>query len=264
MTGEGFETRGWCRFRAEPATLAWCDAAEPVARAAMAAPEHGHWWRAGGTWFVGVGVLGNDASGRVPGGPALAGAAAAVARSRMGAAFPGWDAGQVSAVRAGYPKRAPGESDAAFDYRRRRDAAHVDGILPVGPERRRVIGEPHGVILGIALTEGAPGAAPLAVWEGSHRLIRDALAKALSSVPRGDWGKTDITEAYRAARRAVFESCPRVEIVLGRGEACVLHRHLLHGISAWRAPAHAAGGERIVAYFRPLLSAGVPAWLARD
>jgi len=260
----GFRTRGWCRFPAEPATLAWCDAAEPAARRAMAAPEHRDWWRAGGTWFAGVGVLGNDACGRVGDGPPLAGRAASLARALMGADFPGWDPGQVSAVRPGYPRRAPGESEAAFDYRRRRDAAHVDGILPVGPERRRMIGEPHGLVLGIALTDGAPGAAPLAVWEGSHRLIRKALAEALSDVPRENLEKTDISEAYRAARRAAFGTCRRVEVVLRRGEACLLHRHLLHGISPWRAQDGPTGEARIVVYFRPVLAAGAAAWLERD
>jgi hypothetical protein len=90
---------------------------------------------------------------------------------------------QVSVTYPGYPRQDPGESDAAHRFRRDRDAAHLDGLLPVGPEKRRFLRETHAFILGIAVTEASEGAAPLVVWEGSHRMIRDVFAQAFDGVP---------------------------------------------------------------------------------
>ena len=70
---------------------------------------------------------------------------------------------QVSAVYPGYPKPRQGESDAAFRYRLNRDAAHVDGLLAIGPERRRMLRERHAYILGLPLTECSETAAPMTI-----------------------------------------------------------------------------------------------------
>jgi hypothetical protein len=82
---------------------------------------------------------------------------------------------QLSVIRPGYPQPSPEETPAAFAYRRDRDAAHLDGLLPIGPEKRRMVKEPHGWILGLPLNETT--ASPLTIWEGSHEVIRAALLR---------------------------------------------------------------------------------------
>lgn len=86
-----------------------------------------------------------------------------------------WHKAQVSAVLPGYPQQGGEETEGAARFRLRRDAAHLDGLLPVGPDRRRKLREPHGFILGIPLTEASPDASPLVAWEGSHLNIREAI-----------------------------------------------------------------------------------------
>jgi hypothetical protein len=221
-----------------------------VARAAIAAAPDG--WRCGGTWHPGVDLLPNAPDGSVG-----------------GAAFP-WEAlplprtalhrGQISAIRPGYPQPWAGESDAAFGYRLRRDAAHLDGLLPVGPARRRMIHEPHAWILGLPLTACSAEAAPLVLWEGSHLVMQQALRQALAAVPRADWGSTDLTVAYQAARRTVFATCPRRTIPVLPGQASLLHRLCLHGMAPWGEGAEAPDDGRIIVYFRPMLGSA-SAWL---
>ena len=92
------------------------------------------------------------------------------------------DKAQISVVYPGYPCAMEGESAAAFNYRQRRDAAHVDGLLPEGPERRRHLREPHGFVLGLPLTQSSETASPMVVWEGSHKIMREAFQKALQGV----------------------------------------------------------------------------------
>ncbi len=155
--------RGWRKVGPDRAIAAWARAALPQARHAIA--ESADPWRCGGTWFVGVDALRNDPDGRV-----------------AGVDFP-WSAlglkplplhrAQVSTIRPGYPQPSSEESPAAFRFRQSRDAAHLDGVLPVGPNRRRLIREPHAWILGLPLTDIR--AAPLVVWEGSHRIMGPAL-----------------------------------------------------------------------------------------
>ena len=70
-----FFEKGWCRFPHDPTLAAWVSHALPVARDAVAEPEHAQWLRCGGTWFAGVNVLPNNASGAVGVGPVLAGQA---------------------------------------------------------------------------------------------------------------------------------------------------------------------------------------------
>jgi hypothetical protein len=249
--------RGWCRFAKDEAVSAWAEAALPAARAAMVDPGLAHWWVCEGTWFVGVDALDNDARGALGDGPALGGAPVAFISEAFGG-LPALHKAQVSVVRAGYPKPREGESEAAFGFRLRRDAAHVDGIRAEGAERRRRIAEPHGFILGVPLTDAGPDAAPMVVWEGSHEIMRARLCEALKGHSPQDWGQVDITEAYVAARREVFETCKRVEVHAGPGESYVLHRLTLHGVAPWRA----GEGDRIIAYFRPEI-ARVQDWIER-
>ncbi len=249
---------GWCRFAWDEAVCAWAEAVLPAARMAMADPELAHWWQCEGTWFVGVDALDNDTRGAVSDGPVLDGAPVDFISETFGG-LPDLHKGQVSVVRAGYPKPRAGESEAAFGYRLRRDAAHVDGIRAEGAERRRRIAEPHMFILGLPLTDAGPEAAPMVVWEGSHEIMRARLRAAMSGHAPQEWGQVDITEAYVAARREVFETCKRVEVHARPGESYLLHRLTLHGVAPWRAGA----GDRIIAYFRPETDS-VRDWIEAD
>jgi len=251
--------RGWARFPPEPAVRDWARAALPVARARVADPDlRAAWLVCGGTWFVGVDALPNDARGDLGAGP-LGGAALAAAQALCGA-LP-LHPGQLSVVWPGYPRPREGEGDAAFGYRLRRDAAHVDGLLAAGPDRRRMLKERHAFILGLPLTDCGPGASPVSVWEGSHEVMRAAFARALAGVPEARWAETDLTDAYHAARAEVFATCPRVTLPVRPGEACLVHRLALHGVAPWQDGAEAPEDGRMVAYFRPLLPGPARDWL---
>ncbi len=165
-------------------------------------------------------------------------------------------------IRPGYPQRGTEETEAAARYRRDHDAAHLDGLLPEGPQRRRRIAEPHGWILGLALNDATAGASPLVVWEESHRIMRAALMAALTPHDPADWGRVDITDAYTAARREVFARCRRIAVPTAVGEATLLHRLVVHGVAPWGVGARAPEPGRIIAYFRPQM-ASVSDWLTQ-
>ncbi len=115
-----------------------------------------------------------------------------------------------------------------------------------------MVREPHGWILGLPLNRADAGASPLVVWEGSHRVMGAALRDAFSG-QSGDLENVDITGAYQAARKQVFDLCPRVELPGKPGEAVILHRHMIHGVAPWAEGAEAEAPGRMVAYFRPML-----------
>ena len=239
---------GWQRIGPHPAITAWAAAARQAALATLASTTET--WRCGGTWFVGVDALPNGPDGAVG-----------------GVAFP-WDAlpltpeplhpAQLSVIRSGYPQPSPDETPAAFAFRRDRDAAHLDGLLPIGPDKRRMVKEPHAWILGLPLNDTT--AAPLTVWEGSHHLIRAALLTALEPHPPETWGHIDITDAYQQGRREVFASCRRIELPARPGEATLLHRLTIHGVAAWKPTDTAPEEGRMIAYLRPQLP-NVRDWL---
>ncbi|MEM0949071.1 MAG: hypothetical protein AAGK37_16860 [Pseudomonadota bacterium] len=247
------DERGWVRFPADARSRAWADATMAAACRALEDPALDRWWRHGRTWFAGVGALPNAPDGAVDNVP-LAGPALDALGWRDS-----WDKGQISVTRPGYPAQDPEETDAAHRYRAVRDAAHVDGLLPVGPKRRRMAREYHGFILGIALSDASPDASPLVVWERSHHVIAEALRAALEPRPRAAWPDVDLTETYHAARRRSFETCRRVTVPLAPGEAVLVHRHALHGVAPWAAGATSAPEGRAIAYFRPAIA--VEAWL---
>ena len=83
---------------------------------------------------------------------------------------------QVSIIYPGYPKPRQGETKAGFNYRLKRDAAHVDGLLPVGAQRRRMLREPHAYVLGLPLNTCDTKASPMVVWEGSHLIMHKAVS----------------------------------------------------------------------------------------
>jgi hypothetical protein len=245
--------KGWTVIGPDPRIAAWAGAALPAAIAAIAAAPDG--WRCGGTWHAGVDLLPNAPDGSVG-----------------GAAFP-WDAvpidpaplhrGQISVIRPGYPQPWAGESDAAFGYRLRRDAAHLDGLLAIGPSRQRMIREPHGWILGLPLNICSRDAAPLVVWEGSHVVMAEALLDALAGTSPEDWGEVDLAAAYQAARRDVFARCQRRTVPVLPGQASLVHRLCLHGMAPWGEGASAPQEGRMIAYFRPLLPSPA-AWLDKS
>jgi len=246
-----FDALGWQRFAPEGTLKNWIDHAAPFAReAAQDTSQHSDWLRCGGTWFVGVDALPNDTLGRIGDGPALVGSALDFATDREGN-LPLHRA-QVSVIYPGYPKPMLGESDAAFRFRRDRDAAHVDGLLPVGPDKRRYLQEPHAYVLGIPLN--ASTASPMVVWEGSHKIMRDAFTSALAKVDPANWHTIDLTDTYQAARRRCFETCARREISVPLGGSYLIHRLALHGVAAWKDTDTAPTQGRMIAYFRPELS----------
>ncbi len=252
-----FFARGWVVFEADPAVSAWVEAARPLAEEIAADPQaRADWLRCGGTWFAGVNVFPNGPDGAVParGVPPLAGAPVDFVAERLGLSGFAWDRAQISVCYPGYPQPWEGESEAAFRFRLKRDAAHVDGLLR-DAERRRSLGETHGFILGLPLSDTPAGAAPFVVWEGSHEVMRRAFRRRFAGIAPEDWGREDVTEAYQAARREAFETCPRVEIQARPGEATLVHRLALHGVGPWRAP---EGPPRAIAYFRPDPAPGAP------
>jgi len=252
--------KGWCRFGYDPALAEWVRLALPAARKAVGARENASWLRCGGTWFVGVNALPNDPSGAVGGSGPLRGDAVCFIRQALGISAFRWDRAQISACYPRYPQPMESEPAAAFRYRRERDAAHVDGLLPEGIDRRRHLREYHAFILGIPMVEFSADASPFVVWEGSHELIRRALSERFSERPPDRWGDEDLTEAYHQMRRRVFASCRRVEIPATPGEAFIAHRLVLHGVAPWAESATAGDDGRMICYFRPIIG-GPLEWL---
>ncbi len=246
-----FFTRGWCQCEFDPVLNEWIRLALPIARATLTAPQYARWYRYQGTWFAGVNALPNDASGAVGESGPIRGLAVDFIESVLGLRGFAWDAAQVSVCFPGYPQPMPGESDGRARFRRERDAAHVDGLLPEGHDRRRHLREHHGFILGIPMVEYNADAAPFVVYEGSHELMRETFAARFAGIDPAAWGDEDITETYHAARERVFAQCDRVELHARPGEAFIAHRLSLHGTAPWRDTAVAGDDGRMICYFRP-------------
>lgn len=242
---------GWRKIGISKRIAAWSNAAHPVAVKAL--QETAEPLRCGGTWAVGLDLLPNAADGSIGGVP--------LPWDVLGLTPQPLHRAQLSTVHPGYPQPSPDETEAGYGFRLRRDSAHLDGLLAIGPEKRRMVKEPHAWILGLPLTSSA--ASPLVVWEGSHLVMQAALSRVFAGHAPDTWGDVDITEAYQTARAEVFRSCNRLELPGVPGEAVVLHRHLIHGVAPWAEGAKAPPEGRIVAYFRPLMPS-VAAWAAAD
>lgn len=261
---EGLATKGWCKIGRDPALRAWVDAARPVAEGILADPQaRADWMRCGETWFAGVNIFPNGPDGAVGDKvPPLSGNALELALTSLDLAQIALDRAQISVCLPGYPRQGAEESAANFRFRRDRDAAHLDGLLR-DDNRRRTLGEVHGFILGIPLSDTPPDAAPLVVWEGSHEVIRAAFRARFRGIDPVDWVAEDVTDFYAATRREVFETCRRVTVHARPGEAYILHRLAIHGVAPWGDK----GGQipRMIAYFRPDPCPGQPPgwWLER-
>ena len=252
---EALAMRSWARFDWDNRTALWAEAACAAGRKALQDPGLAHWYQCENTWFVGVDALPNDATGALGDIP-LEGAALEAIRAGLGP-IPPLHAAQLSVIFPGYPRPRANESEAAFGYRLKRDSAHVDGLLAEGSQRRRHLREPHAWILGLPLSDSHPDAAPMVVWEGSHKVMAQAFRNAFLDHPPEVWGEIDVTEIYQTARREVFDSCPRVRVHARPGEAYVVHPLALHGVAPWSAP---DGPGRMIAYFRPECPGGIADW----
>ncbi len=265
MSGD-LARRGWVRFAHDAQIAHWAACALQPAQAALSDPKLAHWLDCEGTWFVGVDALDNAADGAINGSGPLKGAAIEAVAAQIGP-LPPLHRAQVSVTWPGYPRPRRTESAAGFRYRLKRDAAHVDGVRPVGPHRRRFVLEPHAFILGLPLTEAAPDAAPLVVWEGSHHIMSAAFQKAFAGRAPDQWSQVDVTDIYQAARRQAFETCRRVALPAQPGQALLVHRLCLHGVAPWEGAATDEPGDqgnktqgRMIAYFRPELPGGIAGW----
>ena len=240
-----FHDFGWEFFAPDPRVKRWAESAYPAAVQQAADPaEQAKWLRHGKTWFVGVDSLPNETDGSIGGVP-LQGPWDRTINTQQAL-----HRAQVSVIYPGYPKRDPDETEAAHRFRRDMAAAHLDGLLPEGPTKRRHLREPHQWILGIPLNKS--NAAPLIVWEGSHEIIRSAMLTAFAGVSPSDWGDVDVTDIYKDAREEVFETCDAVAVEMVPGQAVAVHRLAIHGVAPWEKGAKAPPEGRMIAYFRPV------------
>lgn len=248
-----FGFTGWRRIAYDPRLAHWAKRARQIAIGVAQDPKmREQWLVCQGTWFVGVDALPNKANGDLPDAEFPAG---------LHSLCPGpYHKAQVSITYPGYPKPREGESDTAFQFRKNRDAAHVDGILGLGTPKRRFVQEPHAYILGMPLNDFDVGASPMVVWEGSHHIMQSAFQDAFAGMTDAEIRKTDITDLYQQARKHVFDTCERVEVHARPGEAYVLHPMCLHGVAPWAPSAAAPPEGRMIAYFRPQLGSALD-WL---
>lgn len=244
---------GCVRFAATQPARSWAVAAGTLARSLSNQPEHRlRNLRHGKTWFVGVDLLPNDANGAIADIPLRGPWQAHLPVHRP------LHRAQVSIVYPGYPRQDPEESEANHRYRVRRRAAHMDGLLPEGPERRRYPREFHAYVLGVHL-DGC-SQAPTVYWRGSHRIMGQAMRAAIAG---RDSAQVDVTEAYHAARRHVFETCEMVPLDGATvGASFLMHRFTLHGTEPWEA-ATQEGESRMIAFLRPEFETAAE-WLTAD
>ena len=256
----GFAEDGFAVYDADPSIAAWASAALPLAKVALQDKRlRETWLRCEGTWFVGVDALPTGPEGGAGETP-LSGKVIDDLNRYLSFRKPLHKA-QLSAVFPGYPKPREGESEAAFRYRLKRDAAHVDGLHAIGEERQRHLVEFHAFLLGIPINGYSADASSLVVWRNSHKIIRDALAAELKGIDPSQWPEVDLTNAYQNARRVCFDQCERIELPVAPGQSLVMHRHLLHGIAPWGSDATAPIEGRMMAYFRPEIAGERSSWL---
>ena len=259
---QNYEDNGWVKFKYDAKLYDWL---KTVSREVFSEIQNhdnrNNWLRYQGTWFSGVNVLKNNIQGAVVGGLRLDTDSSRWALEKFNVKEIKWDKGQVSVCYPGYPKPAHSESLAAFKYRLKKAAAHVDGLHPIGKEKIRKLKEQHAFILGIPVTLSSKKASPLVVWEGSQKIVKHYFKKSLSNVDPNDWGNIDLTTLYHQARREIFQSCRKVEIHATPGESYIVHRMALHGVAPWDGRAKADKDGRVIIYFRPEVKFSKMGWL---
>ena len=246
-----FHELGWKLFPKDENIYEWAKYAKAWVETKIRRREYENsQLRCGGTWFAGVNFLENDFSGGLGNVP-LSGIPIAQIKSKYGHYFNKWDKAQVSICYPGYPKRTENESDKAFSYRKDNYGAHVDGIIPVGNARSRYFKEPHAFVLGVVLSDFNEDAAPLIVWEKSHKIIHSSIYKKLKPYEPNLWHNIEVTKEYQTARRLIFKNCRQTTIWAPVGSCFLVHRHSLHGIKPWGLRGTSEAGGRMIAYFRP-------------
>ena len=244
-----YTDNGFCLFDHDDALFAWVASSLEPARLAVSAKRNRHWFRHDNTWFVGVNALPNKKTGRIGNGPALQGGAVDFIQRYLTSGDLSVDRGQISVCYPGYPKPSIGESELAYGYRLRRDAAHIDGVMRVGVERNIV--EHNDYILALPMVKFSSDAAPLVVWQGSHKIMQVALSSFLADYPVEQWSTVAITDVYTKTRKQIFANCQRIEVQFEPGQSLLGHRHLLHGTAPWGTSASAGPDGRMICFFRP-------------
>jgi len=246
--------QGWGQLPVSTELEAWQNYTLPFALQRMQAPDLQQWWRYQNTWFVGVNALPNDTNGALDTGPSLPTDLLKQLTDYVACTELALDQAQISACMPGYPKACADEPAASFAFRTQYYAAHLDGLRPLGPERRRHLTEQHSLILGIPLSNHLPEAGPVMVWPGSHKLIQAWLQAEFANVPEPQWLEKDLTHGYQSVRRHILETIQPEPIYTPPGGAYIIHRHAIHGQGLWPENiANVGNNGRIIAYFRPHL-----------
>ena len=245
-----FEHKGWTKFKFDQRVARWANAANSKITSKLKNKEiFENNLSCQGTWFVGVDALENDTDGAL-GEISLSGPFKSLMKR---AEARGLHAAQVSIIFEGYPKPRDQESESSFNFRLKRDAAHVDGLIADFPGGPRKLKEPHAYVLGIPLNQAPKGASPVVVWEGSHHLISKAFNRLFLNRDPEEWADLDVREIYMQTRKIIFEKCKRRVLHANLGESYMIHRLCLHGISPWDSEIKNFNEGRKIAYFRPKL-----------
>ena len=249
-----FQTKGWVKFDYNATIDNWVNQARPFVKQAMEHDDNQHWWRCGNTWFVGVNLLPNDNQGNIGDG-FLSGEVNDFIQQYFIMPEKGFDRAQISTCVPGYPQPSVNESGTAFNFRLNKDAAHVDGVLPIN--KRRFLQEYHAFILGIPLTDIDINTSPFVIWEQSHSIIEQTFSQRFNNIPYHQWQHEDITECYKSARQQVLDSCKRRVIEAKVGEVYFAHRLSVHGMTRWKQTENTSEhnkttkSNRTICYFRP-------------
>ena len=156
-----FEHKGWVKFKFDERVVRWANAANSKLISKLKNKEiFDNNLTCQGTWFVGVDALENGTDGAL-GEISLSGPFESLMKHTEAR---GLHAAQVSIIFEGYPKPRDQESESSFNFRLKRDAAHVDGLIADFPGGPRKLKEPHAYVLGIPLNQAPKGASPVVGW----------------------------------------------------------------------------------------------------
>ncbi|MDG2355629.1 MAG: hypothetical protein P8L82_06390 [Paracoccaceae bacterium] len=261
---KNFVENGWCFLDNHIENCRWIKAAKANIRNKFRQKEYRDSdFRSGATWFAGINFLDNGIGGDVDG-ISFSSVLWSQISGNFGVNIKYWDAAQVSICWQGYPGKDPSESEKSFKYRLKKYSSHVDGLIPIGPSKRRFAKEFHAFILGIPITNNRVDSAPLMIWEGSHKIFRNMFSKAFAGLSENEVSNLDVTEIYQKYRRKVFTTCPVKKVFSHNNQPYILDRHLLHGMGPWSAAIDDSllqhrnnlfrinpMSGRIVIYFRP-------------